>query len=257
MSTPDFAERVRNGTPTIGYWVVMDAPVASERIARTGYDYVAIDAQHGLMGYSGWLANLMAIQAGGGAAGFVRVTANEPAAIGQALDAGATGIIVPLIDTADDARRLVASAKYPPLGARSYGPMRSGLRIGPTPAEADAATLVFAMIETAEGLANADEIAAVDGIDGLYVGPSDLAIGIGGRGPGDPAVQEAFDDALRAVRAAASRHGKVAAIHTASGSLASQRLAEGFTMVTVASDLVHLEQAARAHLDQARSAHSA
>lgn len=255
MSSTDFADRVRAGEHIIGYWVVMDAPVATERIARLGYDYVAIDAQHGLMGYSGWLRNLAAIDAAGaGAAGLVRVTANDPAAVGQALDAGAAGIIVPLVDTAEDAARLVRSAKYPPLGARSYGPMRSGLRIGPTPAVANERTLLFAMIETAEGLANVDDIAATPGIDGLYVGPSDLALGIGGAAPGDPAIQEQFDRALEAVLAAARTHGKVAAIHTPAGDVAARRLAQGFTMVTVASDLVHLEQAALRHLAEARTA---
>ncbi|MBF4616376.1 HpcH/HpaI aldolase family protein [Curtobacterium sp. VKM Ac-1376] len=254
MPTNSFAERVRAGERTIGYWVVMDSPVSTERIARSGYDYVAIDAQHGLMDYSGWLRNLTAIDAAGtGAAGMVRVTANEPAAIGQALDAGATGIIVPLIDTAEDAQRLVRAAKYPPVGARSYGPMRSGLRIGPTPAVADAETLVLAMIETAQGLENVDSIAATPGIDGLYVGPSDLAIGLGGSAPGDPAVQDAFDAALAAVLDAARRHDKVAAIHTPGGAVAAERLAQGFTVVTVASDLVHLEQTAKAHLDAARA----
>lgn len=247
-----FADRVRSGERIVGYWVVMDSSVSTERIARLGFDYVAIDAQHGLMGYSGWLTALTAIDAGGASAGVVRVTANDPAAIGQALDAGAAGVIVPLVNTAQDAEAAVRAAKYPPHGVRSYGPMRSGLRIGPVPAESDAQTLVLAMIETGEGLRNVEAIAAVPGIDGLYVGPSDLAIGIGGAFPGDPAVQDAFDAALDAVLAAARSAGKVAAIHTPSGEVAAHRLAQGFTVVTVASDLVHLEQAARAHLDRAR-----
>lgn len=252
MTTRGFADRVRNGERTIGYWVVMDSPVSTERIARLGYDYIAIDAQHGLMGYSGWLANLTAIDAAGaGSAGVVRVTANDPVAIGQALDAGAAGVIVPLIDTADDAARLARSVKYPPVGARSYGPMRSAMRIGPTPAVSNAQTLAFAMIETAQGLSNVDAIAATPGVDGLYVGPSDLSIGIGGAMPGDPSVQEAFDAALATILDAARKNGKIAAIHTASGEIAAERLERGFTMVTIASDLVHLEQAAKAHLERA------
>jgi len=252
----DFARKLASGETIVGYWSVLDAPVVLERLARVGYDYVAIDAQHGLLGYAGVLSGLMAIDAGaaaGGTAtvGLVRVQGNEVAAIGQALDAGAHGVIVPLIDSAADAVRAVAAAKYPPRGARSYGPMRSQLRIGPTPAESDAATVVLVMVETAEGLANVEEIAAVPGISGLYVGPSDLALALGAAYPGDPAVAERFDAALARIRAAAASAGVPVVIHTPDGETARRRLAEGFAGVTIASDLVHLEAAARQHLDHA------
>ena len=110
----DFTRRVGAGERAVGYWVVLDAPVATERIARLGYDYVCLDAQHGLLGYSGLLAGLMAIDAGRASVGLVRVGANDPFHIGQALDAGAAGVIVPLVNTADDAARAVAAATYPP-----------------------------------------------------------------------------------------------------------------------------------------------
>ncbi len=137
-------------------------PFATERVARLGYDYVAIDAQHGLLGHSGVLHGMLAVDCGG-SAGVVRVAANDPTAIGHALDAGARGIVVPLVNTAADAAAAVRSAKYPPHGVRSYGPMRSGLRVGPVPAQADEQTVVLAMIETADGLANVEEIAATPG----------------------------------------------------------------------------------------------
>ncbi|MFB9375845.1 HpcH/HpaI aldolase/citrate lyase family protein [Kineococcus gynurae] len=246
-----FARRVRSRETVVGYWVVLDAPPATERIARIGYDYVAIDAQHGLLDYRGVLTGLLAVDAGG-SAGVVRVAANDPTAIGQALDAGARGLIVPLVNSAADAAAAVAAAKYPPFGVRSYGPMRSGLRIGPVPAEADEQTAVLAMIETAAGLAAVEEIAATPGLDGLYVGPSDLAINIGGAYPGDPAVKADFDAALERVLAAAAGAGIAAGIHTPHGSVARERLAEGWTFVTVASDVVHLETIARDHLGTAR-----
>ena len=159
----EFARKIRAREQAVGYWAVLDAPVATERIGRLGYDYVALDAQHGLLGYSGVLNGLMAIDAGHTAVGMVRVEDNNFTAIGKALDAGAVGVIVPLVNTAADAAAAVAAAKYPPLGGRSYGPMRSALRIGPVPADANAATLVFAMIETPEGLANVKEICATPG----------------------------------------------------------------------------------------------
>ncbi|WP_461004111.1 HpcH/HpaI aldolase family protein [Streptomonospora sediminis] len=248
MSAAEFARRIRARERAVGYWMVVDAPVAAERIARLGYDYVAFDAQHGLFGYSGLLNGLMAVDAGGRSVGLVRVESNEPAGIGRALDAGAGGVIVPMVDTAEDAAAAVAATRYPPHGVRSYGPMRAMLRIGPKPAEANAGTLVLAMIETPQGLANVEEICAVPGLDGVYVGPSDLSLAVGGAFPNDPGAAEAFGAAVARVSSAAAAAGIAAGIHTPDGATAARRLTEGYTFATVASDLVHLEQAARHHL---------
>jgi 4-hydroxy-2-oxoheptanedioate aldolase len=252
MTATEFAARVRRRETVIGYWVVLDNPIGTERIARSGYDYVALDAQHGLIGYSGVLHGLLAIDASGSAVGLVRVEANNPTPIGKALDAGAAGVIVPLINTADDAAAAVAACRYPPAGIRSYGPMRSALRIGPVPAEANDAVLVFGMIETPEGLANVEAIAATPGLDGLYIGPSDLALAVGGSSPADPSITHAFDAALVRVRDACDANGIVAGIHSASGDIAAKRLAAGFTFVSIASDLTHLELSARSHLATAK-----
>ncbi|GHD06043.1 HpcH/HpaI aldolase family protein [Zhihengliuella salsuginis] len=246
-----FAQTIRSRTPAVGYWIVLDSPVSTERIGRLGFDYVALDAQHGLLGYSGMLHGLLAIDAGAQSAGMVRVEANDPTAIGKALDAGAVGVIVPLVDTADDAAAAVRAAKYPPHGIRSYGPMRSALRVGPAPAESDETTLVFAMIETPDGLENVEEIAATPGLDGVYVGPSDLTLAVGGAYPGDPTVADTFAAALKRVAAAAEAAGVAAGIHTPHGDVARQRLAEGYTFATVASDLTHLEAVAATHLASA------
>ena len=257
MTSPlatEFARRIRSREKSVGYWITLDSPPSTERIARLGYDYVALDAQHGLFGYSGLMTGLLAIDAGQTSVGLVRVEANDVTAIGKALDAGAVGVIVPLVDTAEDAAAAVASAKYPPLGGRSYGPMRSSLRVGPVPGDANAATLVFAMIETPDGLANVEAIAATPGLDGLYVGPSDLCIAVGGAFPGDPAVQEEFDAALVRVAAAAEAAGVAAGIHTPHGDVARARLGAGYTFATVAGDLNHLELVAREHLERALAA---
>ncbi|MGJ5893713.1 4-hydroxy-2-oxovalerate aldolase [Streptomyces sp. V2] len=254
MTPAEFTAALRAREHLLGYWCLLDAPVATERIARLGYDYVALDAQHGLFGYSGMLNNLLAIDCKGSTAvGLVRVEANAPAPIGRALDAGAAGVIVPLVDSAEQAAEAVAAVRYPPLGRRSYGPMRSALRIGPDPADAHGATVVLAMIETAEGLANVEEICATPGLDGVYVGPSDLRIALGGASSTDPALADVFEAALVAVREAAARAGVAAGIHNPDGSRAAKRLAEGFTFATVACDLVHLEQSARDHLASART----
>ena len=249
MTPLDFAARIRTREHAVGYWVVLDSPIATERIARLGYDYVCLDGQHGLLGYSGLLAALTAIDASGTSVGMVRVEANDPTPIGRALDAGAVGVIVPLIDTVEDAAAAVSAARYPPAGRRSYGPMRSALRIGPKPADANATTLVFAMIDTPAGLSNVDEICRTPGLDGVYVGPSDLCLAVGGSYPNDPAVADAFEAALVRIREAAADAGVAAGIHTPDGGTAAKRLSAGYTFASVAGDLVHLEQAARAHLE--------
>jgi len=252
MRANEFAEKVRRRETVIGYWVVLDAPVATERLARSGYDYVVLDAQHGQLGFSGLLSGLMAIDAADEALGLVRVQANDPTDIGRALDAGAAGVIVPLVNSAEDAVAAVAAARYPPAGIRSYGPLRSGLRVGTIPALVNEATVVLAMIETRLGLAEVEAIAATPGLDGIYIGPSDLTLAVGGAFPGDPAATEAFDRALVRVRKACEANGIAAGVHTASGEVAASRLAAGFTFVSVSSDLTHLEEAAQAHLAVAR-----
>ena len=134
MSAREFATRLRNRERILGYWSVLDCPVATEWLAYVGWDYLALDLQHGLIGYAGMLSGLTAVDAAGGPVGLVRVEANDPTPIGRALDAGAAGVIVPLVNDAAGAARAVAAATYPPNGIRSYGPMRSQLRIGPVPA---------------------------------------------------------------------------------------------------------------------------
>jgi 4-hydroxy-2-oxoheptanedioate aldolase len=248
----DYARRLRARETIVGYWVIIDSPASTERLARLGYDYVCFDAQHGLLDYKGILAGMTSVDAGGESVGMVRVGANDAFLIGQALDSGAAGIIVPLVNTAEDAARAVSFAKYPPQGIRSYGPMRSQLRIGPNPADSNEATVVLAMIETPQGLENVEAIARTPGIDGLYIGPSDLRIAVGGATSSDPAVDDAFEAAVARVLRAAESAGIAAGFHTPSGEVAATRLGQGFTLATVSSDLIHLEQAATAHLQAAR-----
>ncbi|MGI5471809.1 HpcH/HpaI aldolase family protein [Streptomyces sp. CA-132043] len=262
----EFTTALRTRQRLIGYWSLLDSPVAAERLARIGYDYLAFDAQHGLFGYQGLLNNLIATDTRGSTAvGIVRVEANDMTYIGRALDAGAAAVIVPLVDTAQDAADAVAAARYPspasggepPLrGRRSYGPMRAQLRIGPDPADTHEQTAVLAMIETADGLANVEEICATPGLDGIYVGPSDLRLAIGGKTSADPDVAEEFEAALARIRKAAEAAGIAAGIHNADGASAARRLDEGYTFATVSADVVHLQQIAAAHLDAARGTRS-
>jgi len=251
MSAQEFAARLRGRERIVGYWSVIDSPVSTEWLAHVGWDYIALDLQHGLIGYSGMVAGLTAIDASGSTVGMIRVESNDPTPIGRALDAGAAGVIVPLVNTAEEAAQAVAAATYPPAGVRSYGPMRSQLRIGPNPADANRDTVVVVMIETPQGLASVEEICAVPGLDGVYVGPSDLRLAVGGAHPNDPSVDDEFEAALVRVREAAEAAGIAAGIHTPDGAVAARRLAEGYTFATVASDLTHLKAASAAHLKAA------
>ncbi|MBY6676473.1 aldolase [Rhodococcus sp. BP-332] len=252
MSAADFARRIRSRERALGYWSVIDSPVSTEWLAHVGWDYICLDLQHGLIGYDGMLRGLTAIDAAQGPAGLVRVEANDQTYIGKALDAGARGVIVPLIDTAEDAARAVSYVRYPPAGVRSYGPMRSQLRVGPLPAEANDGVVVLAMIETPDGLENVEAICAVPGLDGVYVGPSDLRIAVGGASPSDSSVDDVFDAAVVRVQEAAAAAGIAAGIHTPSGEVAAKRLAQGYTFATVASDLTHLKAVSEGHLKAAR-----
>ena len=251
-----FAARLRRRERILGYWVVCDNPEGTERIAGLGYDYICVDGQHGLIDYGRWRAALIAIDARGISAGIVRVPAADLTWIGLALDAGARGVIVPLVDNAAEAAAAVRACRYPPAGARSFGPIRSGLRIGPKPADANEAVACIVMIETAGALRDLPAICATRGLDGVYVGPSDLRLAVGGAFPGDPAVAGEFDAAVAAVADAARTAGIAAGIHCPDGATASARLAAGFTFATVASDILHLEKAAADHLRAGRSGHA-
>lgn len=235
----------------LGYWISMDSPAATERVGRLPYDFLCLDAQHGLIDDAGLRSGVAAADASGTDV-LVRVVENGSTPIGRALDIGAKGIIVPLVDTRDEAAAAVASAKYPPNGHRSYGPTRSCLRIGPGPAEANAATIVVVMIETGDGLSNVEDICSVNELDGIFVGPSDLSLSLGASEPGDPAVAEEFAAALARITHAAEEANISAGIYVPDGTTAATRLDEGFTFAIIANDLEHLEIAAAGHLDRAQ-----
>jgi len=252
VSRSEFAARARRRERVVGYWLTLDSPVLAERLAGVGFDYVVLDAQHGELDGRAQVAALIAVDAVRGAVALVRVEANLATPIGRALDSGAAGVIVPLINSAADAAAAVAAARYPPAGIRSFGPLRSDLPIGPDPAEVNSSVLVLAMIETAAGLASVEEIAATPGLDGIYIGPSDMSLGVGAAYPGDPATAGDLDVAVDRIRAACDANGIIAGIHTPSGEVAAERLAGGFTFVTVAHDVGHLVAAAQSHLAVAR-----
>ncbi|MDQ6773330.1 MAG: aldolase/citrate lyase family protein [Candidatus Dormibacteraeota bacterium] len=230
-----------SGRPTIGAWCVMPSAFAAELAGRSGVDWVCIDTQHGLIGYEQMAAMLQALS-GTGTPAFVRVPWNAPDHIMKALDAGAQGVVVPMVNSAEEARQAVDSARYPPAGRRSWGPIRAALDVPDySPAVANRRVVLAVMIETAEGVQAADEILSVAGVDAVYVGPNDLALAHG-LPPSSDVEAEAHGRLVESVREAAARHGVVAGIHCGSVETALRWRDRGFRMLNVMSDAVVMRQ---------------
>ncbi|WP_035281340.1 HpcH/HpaI aldolase family protein [Brevibacterium album] len=246
---PTRLESVRSGEVHHGMWLMSDSADLARIASSVGYGYVCIDMQHGFA-RAGDLVRLSdAIRSGGEALVTVRVPENDFTQLGMAADAGAEAIIVPLIDSVDDARRAVSALRYPDAGGtRSWGPANA-LMMGDPGEDPAIRPLLLLMIETAEALANVEEIAALEGVDGLYIGPSDLAFAVGSRpGPEEQATTEAIASILAATR----EHGKIAACHTGGGAEAHARREQGFTFITTAADVAAARTAFGAELSAGR-----
>lgn len=232
------AETLRE-TPTIhGFWCVTGHPAVIDTAASVGPDFVVVDTQHGLdLGQVD--AGVFTVLASYGVPGLVRVDSIAVAPIGRALDLGAAGIVVPLVDSADDAERAVAATRYAPAGGRSYGMQTR--RVGPF----DEQPYVVVQIETAGAVEDIAAIAAVDGVDALYIGPADLGLSLAGVPA--PDVDEVFDRshpkaetigaAFEAVVDAATSNGIVAGLHSGTGARSARAVENGFRMTSVAVDL--------------------
>ena len=234
-----------------GLWMTVPGSIGAEILAGAGVDYVCVDQQHGVIDYDSMVPMFQAIRAEGSLP-ITRVLSNDPFLIMKALDAGAWGVIVPLINNAEDAARAVAACRYPPRGMRSYGPVRAARVIGSRdPEELGGEVLCLVMVETREALERVDEIAATPGLDGIYIGPSDLALSLRLHPTLD--IQEGeHAEAVGRIREACHRHGIAAGIHSPDGEWARKHAEEGFTMVTVATDAALLREAARREVAAAR-----
>ena len=231
---------------------MMPGAMSAEALGKAGFDWVLIDMQHGCMDYETALSMIRAIDLSS-AAPIVRVPWNDPGIIGRVLDAGALGVVIPMIQSAADARRAVDACLYPPAGSRSFGPVRVGLRDGPGYfATANARVAVIPMIETAQALEEVEAIAATPGVDALFVGPFDLSIALG-LPPGDNDGEPVFDAAIARITAAAKASGVATAV-LSNAKVAPLRLKKGFQMVSVVTDINALTLAARADLDAVRRA---
>jgi 4-hydroxy-2-oxoheptanedioate aldolase len=216
-------------------WSTFPGVASATILADAGFDAVTVDLQHGEHTAFGLGEAVEAIERAG-AVPFVRLPWNNPANIMRALDLGARGVICPMVNSAEEAEAFVRYCRYPPLGARSYGPVRSafGTARGQTEA-ANAAVLAFAQIETAEGWTNVEAICATESLDGVYVGPTDLSLTLGFDGVAELGAAE-MQEALARVVASASSAGIVPGIHSPTADQAIEMARAGFRFVGAAGD---------------------
>lgn len=216
-------------------WLAIPSSFAAEVMAHQGWDTLTIDLQHGVIDYAAMLPMLQAISTTP-TVPVVRVPWLEPGIVMKVLDAGAYGVIAPMVNTREDAQKLVAWTHYAPRGTRSFGPVRAALYGGADYAtQANDTVVAFAMIETAQALDNLDAILSVEGLDAVYIGPSDLSLALGCKPVFDdvePKVAQAIEHIVDRARA----HGVVAGVHNGRPDVALARIAKGFRFVTVSSD---------------------
>lgn len=242
-------------TPVLhGFWCVTNDPAIVDMAASVSPDFVVIDTQHGIdLGRVD--ASIFTVLASYGVPGLVRVESIDVAPIGRALDLGAAGVVAPLVETVDDAERVVAATRYAPQGGRSYGMQTR--RVGAF----EEIPFVVIQVETAGAVESIEAIAAVDGVDALYIGPADLGLALGAEPA--PDVTRVFDGthpsagalagAFQAVIEAAAANGVVAGLHCGDGASSAQAVEAGFTFTSVASDVSLIGRGLRQELDMART----
>jgi 4-hydroxy-2-oxoheptanedioate aldolase len=242
----------KQGETAVNAWVTIPSSWSAEVMAHAGFDSLTIDMQHGLADYQTALSMLQAISTTD-AVPLARVTWNDPGIIMRLLDAGVYGIICPMINTRAEAEAFVGACRYPPAGYRSYGPIRAltygGEDYG---SHANENILTLAMIETAQAMQNLDDILSTPGLDGLYVGPADLSMGMGLADLANfqnPELLRLLDTILDA----AARHGVMPGVHANSPQNAIMLSERGFRFVTLYSDTILLRTAARAAVTQTRA----
>ena len=240
------------GKTAVNGWVAIPAPFSAETLAQAGFDSITMDMQHGLMDYATVVTCLQALHRFP-LTPLVRVPWNEPGIIGRVLDAGAMGVICPMINTKAEAEAFVRYTRFPPLGARSHGPIRAGTygEAGTYYKTANSEVFCLPMIETPQAIANLDAILDVKGIDGVYVGPGDLGLAMGLAPKLDrtePEVLAHFDTII----AKTKQRGLFAGLHNGTGAYAAEAARRGFRFVTILNDSGLMLRAATAEVKQVR-----
>jgi 4-hydroxy-2-oxoheptanedioate aldolase len=242
-----------SGQPVLNGWCSIGSPFTAEIMAAQGYDSVSIDIQHGALDYSSVLPMFQAMR-GSGVVPMARVPWLDPAYIMKALDAGAMGIICPMINSRAEASEFVSYMRYPPLGQRSYGPTRAAVAMPGYGIKMNDEVLAFAMIETADGVKNLEEIASTPGLDGIYVGPADLTLGTqeGRLPPGFDREEEEMIALIKRIASVCKDKGIKAALHCGTAEYAARAIGWGYQMTTVSGDSRLLASAANASVSSWR-----
>jgi 4-hydroxy-2-oxoheptanedioate aldolase len=240
------------GGTVLNGWLAIANSYSAELMAHQGFDSVTIDLQHGPVDFQAAVGMLQAISTTP-AVPMVRVPHNEPILTLKLLDAGAYGVICPMINSKAEAEALVSACRYPPRGARSMGPNRAVLYGGADYWQhANDEVLLFAMIETRQAVANLAEIVSVDGINGVYVGPSDLGMSMGKTPPTlDPQDAEVLAT-IKQICDVTRKSGKIAGVHTDGAKTAVRRFGEGYQLCTILNDARLMANAASAAVREAR-----
>ncbi len=225
----------RRGGAVVNGWLAIPSGVSAETMAHQGWDSLTIDLQHGLVDYQTAVTMLQAISTTE-TMPMARVPWLEDGIIMKLLDAGAYGVICPMINSREEAEALVGACRYAPQGHRSFGPVRALLYAGPDyPQHANDTVLAIAMIETAKALDRLDDIMSTPGLDGVYIGPSDLGLSLGFTPTLEPTEPRVIE-AIEAILAAAKKHGVAAGIHCGTTATARRMIDLGFGLVTLLSD---------------------
>ncbi|MHB0856776.1 MAG: HpcH/HpaI aldolase family protein [Anaerolineae bacterium] len=238
-------DKLHGGQPCVGSWLSLCSPVSAEMMARIGFDWLVVDAQHSPVDFDTMVNCFRAIQLGG-AAPMARVPWNDTVWIQRTLDAGALGLVVPMVNTVEDAKFVVSNFKYNPVGIRSYGGSRVAPYVqGDYRLWAQANLAVVVMIETVEAVENAEAILSVEGVDSCFIGPADLALSMG-ISPEDIGPGTEHEAMMQRVLAAGRKVGTAVGKHCASVDDVNQRIAEGFQFLALASDARFLGKEAAA-----------
>jgi len=235
----------REGKATVGTWLALGSPIVAEIIAQMGFDWVVVDTEHGAIDIGTTQSIIQAILTTN-TVPIVRVPWNDPMLIKRALDAGAYGLVIPMVNSREEAVRAVKASRYPPVGIRSYGGPRVRLYGGMDYFEhANEEILVIVQIEHIEAVNRAEEIISVEGIDGFFIGPSDLAISMGLK-PGLDNTDPRHIEAVSKVLAAGKKHHVPGGIQVGSPEAVNERIAQGFQFIALSSDEGFLRGAASA-----------
>lgn len=236
--------RLQSGEPSIGTWLALPSPEAAEFVGTLGFDWLTIDAEHSPVDIR-TLSQMFGAIASTGTAPMVRIPWNTAEHFKRVLDAGAWGIVVPMVNSREEAERAVAAAKYPPLGFRSAGGGSHAVRWGTTGGEyyqrANEETLLVLQIEHEKGVEHADEIISVPGVDVCFIGPNDMAASMGiGLGVPLESDHPRLIEAIAHVRETCVKHGVAPGIHCSGSAGVNQRIGEGFQYLALASELRYL-----------------